>query len=152
MRGGKNRALQVPPIVPYKALGNFSKALYGTTGTCSARFFCPVMSKPLPAFTCRILYFCHKTKTEEITQANHNATTTVKPVNQLKRNAITLYMYPTKSAGKRSQASHKWLRFCFSWDNEVIFKPTPAIRDLRYFGTAESSCGYKLTSLLIYSP
>ena len=36
----KNRALQVPPVVPYKALGTFSKALYGTTrGTCSARFF-----------------------------------------------------------------------------------------------------------------
>ena len=31
-------------VVPYKALGNFSKALYGTTGgTCSARFFRPVM-------------------------------------------------------------------------------------------------------------
>ena len=35
---------KVPPVVPYKALGNFSKALYGTTGsTCSARFFRPVM-------------------------------------------------------------------------------------------------------------
>ena len=39
MTGRKNRALQVPPVVPYKALGNFPKALYGTTeGTCSARF------------------------------------------------------------------------------------------------------------------
>ena len=46
MTGQKNRALQVPYIVPYKALGNFSKALYGTTGgTCSARFFRPVMSQ-----------------------------------------------------------------------------------------------------------
>ena len=45
MTGQKNRALQVPYIVPYKALGNFSKALYGTTGgTCSARFFRPVMT------------------------------------------------------------------------------------------------------------
>ena len=38
---------KVPPVVPYKALGNFSKALYGTTGgTCSARFFRPVMEHP----------------------------------------------------------------------------------------------------------
>ena len=45
MTGRKSRALQVPYIVPYNALGNFSKALYGTTGgTCSARFFRPVMS------------------------------------------------------------------------------------------------------------
>ena len=44
MTGHKNRALQVPPVVPYKALGNFPKALYRTTGgTCSARFFRPVM-------------------------------------------------------------------------------------------------------------
>ena len=34
------RALKVPPVVPYKALENFSKALYGTTGgTYSARIF-----------------------------------------------------------------------------------------------------------------
>ena len=40
----KNRALQVPDVVPYKALEKFSKALYGTTEcTCSARFFRPVM-------------------------------------------------------------------------------------------------------------
>ena len=38
----KNRALQVPPVVPYKALGNFPKDLYGATaGTWSARFFFP---------------------------------------------------------------------------------------------------------------
>ena len=44
MTGRKNRALEVPPVTPYKALENFSKALYGTTrGTCSARFFRPVM-------------------------------------------------------------------------------------------------------------
>ena len=44
MTGRKSSALQVPYLVPYKALGNFSKALYGTTrGTCSARFFRPVM-------------------------------------------------------------------------------------------------------------
>ena len=30
--GRKNRALQVPPVVPYKALEKFSKALYGATG------------------------------------------------------------------------------------------------------------------------
>ena len=36
----KNRVLQIPPVVPYKSLGNFWKALYETTGgTCSARFF-----------------------------------------------------------------------------------------------------------------
>ena len=39
------RGLQVPPVVPYKALEKFSKALYGTTGgTYSARVFRPVMS------------------------------------------------------------------------------------------------------------
>ena len=32
MTGRKNRALQVPPVVPYKALGKFPKALFGTTG------------------------------------------------------------------------------------------------------------------------
>ena len=30
MTGRKNRALQVPYVGPYKALGNFPKALYGT--------------------------------------------------------------------------------------------------------------------------
>ena len=39
MRGRKNRALQVPPVAPYKALENFCKALYGT----SAQFFRPLM-------------------------------------------------------------------------------------------------------------
>ena len=44
MTGRENCALQVPPIVPNKAVGNLSNALYGTTGgTCSARFFRPVM-------------------------------------------------------------------------------------------------------------
>ena len=44
MTGRKNLAVQVPLVVPYKALEKFSKALYGTTGgTCSARFFRPVM-------------------------------------------------------------------------------------------------------------
>ena len=44
MTGRKNRTLQVPVLVPYKALEKFSKALYGTTrGTYSARFFRPVM-------------------------------------------------------------------------------------------------------------
>ena len=42
----KNRALQVPPVVPYKALEKFPKALYGTTsGTCSVRFFLSVMDR-----------------------------------------------------------------------------------------------------------
>ena len=37
MTGRKNRVLQVPPVVPHKALGKFPKALFGTTGrTCSA--------------------------------------------------------------------------------------------------------------------
>ena len=41
MTGWKKCALQVPTVVPYKAIG---KALYGTKGgTCSARFFRPVM-------------------------------------------------------------------------------------------------------------
>ena len=45
MTGRKNRALQVPLFVSYKALENFLKALYGTTeGTCSAQFFRPVMA------------------------------------------------------------------------------------------------------------
>ena len=45
MTGRKNRALEVPLVAPYKALGNFPKALYGTTGgTCSARFFRPLMA------------------------------------------------------------------------------------------------------------
>lgn len=40
------RALWVPPVVPYKALEKFSKALYGTAGgACSARVFRPVMSR-----------------------------------------------------------------------------------------------------------
>ena len=44
MTGRKNRALQVHLVLPYKALEKFPKALYGTTGgTCSARFFRPVM-------------------------------------------------------------------------------------------------------------
>ena len=44
MTGRKNRALQVPLFVPYKALENFLKALYGTTeGTYSARVFRPVI-------------------------------------------------------------------------------------------------------------
>ena len=49
MTGRKTRALQVPPVVPYKALEKFSKALYGTTGgTYSARVFRPVMIKVAP--------------------------------------------------------------------------------------------------------
>ena len=44
----KNRALQVPYFVPYKALENFFKVLYGTTGgTCSAQFFRPVIKKEI---------------------------------------------------------------------------------------------------------
>ena len=44
MTGRTNRALQVPPVFPYKALEKFPKALYGTTeGTCSSPFFRPVM-------------------------------------------------------------------------------------------------------------
>ena len=40
----KKRALQVPAVAPYKSLGKFPKALYGTTGgTCNARFFRSVM-------------------------------------------------------------------------------------------------------------
>ena len=40
----KNRALQVPLLVPYKELEKFSKALYEEMGdTCSARFFRSVM-------------------------------------------------------------------------------------------------------------
>ena len=36
MTGRESRVLQVPSVVPYKALGKFPKALYGTTGsTCS---------------------------------------------------------------------------------------------------------------------
>ena len=45
MTGRKICALQAAPVVPYKALGNFCKALYGTMGgTCSAQCFRPVMN------------------------------------------------------------------------------------------------------------
>ena len=44
----ENRTLQVPPVVPYKALENFFKVLYGTTrGTCTAQFFRPVIKKEI---------------------------------------------------------------------------------------------------------
>ena len=44
MTGRKNRPLQVPHVVPYKALEKFPNAMYGTTeGTYSSRFFCPDM-------------------------------------------------------------------------------------------------------------
>ena len=47
MTGRKNRALQVPHVVQYKALGKLSKAFYETTGgTCGARFFRPVILDP----------------------------------------------------------------------------------------------------------
>ena len=47
MTGRKTRALWVPPVVPYKALENFSKALYGTTGgSYSARVLRPAMLQP----------------------------------------------------------------------------------------------------------
>ena len=40
----RTSALQVPPVVPHKALGNFPKAFSGTTGgTYSALVFRPVM-------------------------------------------------------------------------------------------------------------
>ena len=52
MTGRKNRALLVPPAVPYKALEKFSKALYGPAGgTYSARFFRPVMCYVSMMFT-----------------------------------------------------------------------------------------------------
>ena len=58
MTGRKTRALQVQQIVPYRALGKFTRTLYGTTeGTCSARVFRPVMRglqrglQPLPCTT-----------------------------------------------------------------------------------------------------
>ena len=39
------RIMRAPPVVPYKALEKFSKALYGTAGgTYSARVFRPVMT------------------------------------------------------------------------------------------------------------
>ena len=44
MTGRKSCELQVPLIVPYKALEKFPKDLCGATGgTCSARFFRPVV-------------------------------------------------------------------------------------------------------------
>ena len=72
MTGRKNCALQVPLVVPYKALEKFSKALYGATeGTCSARFFRPVMTpscyrnqdklrpdEPLDSYA-DLTYFCN---------------------------------------------------------------------------------------------
>ena len=44
MTGRKTCALLVPPAVPYNALENFSKAMYGATeSTYSAHIFRPVM-------------------------------------------------------------------------------------------------------------
>ena len=44
MTGRKMHAQQVPPVVPYKALGKFPNVLYGTmVGTCSACIFRSVM-------------------------------------------------------------------------------------------------------------
>ena len=62
MTGRKNRALQVPYVVPYKTLENFSKALYGTTrGTCSARFFRPAMivTAKKENFIARGFFYCN---------------------------------------------------------------------------------------------
>ena len=57
----------LPPVVPYKALEKFSKALYGTTGgTYSERVFCPVMyislasSKPYHSYSIVTLWVCSK--------------------------------------------------------------------------------------------
>ena len=48
MTGRKTCALYVPSVVPYNALENFSKALYGATGgTYSAHVFRPVMTPNL---------------------------------------------------------------------------------------------------------
>ena len=50
MTGWKNHALQVPPVVLYKALGKFLHSLFGTTGViCGAQFFpsCHVTNKNL---------------------------------------------------------------------------------------------------------
>ena len=44
MTGQKNRALLVPFVVPYKALGNFPKPFYATKGRC---------------LQCKIFPFCH---------------------------------------------------------------------------------------------
>ena len=58
MTGWKTRALQVPPVVPYKALEKFSKALYGTTGgTYSGRVFRPVMLRARRYRFCSEGYF-----------------------------------------------------------------------------------------------
>ena len=55
MTGRKNRTMQVPVVVPYKALENFSKALYETTrGTYSAPFFRPVMSDDSDLYECQM--------------------------------------------------------------------------------------------------
>ena len=59
------RALSVPPVVPYKALEKFSKALYGTTGgTYSARVFRPVMlpQEELRELTVSQLFSTHRQK------------------------------------------------------------------------------------------
>ena len=51
----KTRALQVPPVFPCKALGKFSKALYGTReGTHSALISRPVMKNNLTGITLRV--------------------------------------------------------------------------------------------------
>ena len=44
----KHYALQVPPVVPYKTLEKFPRALCGTTGgNCSARIFRPVSRRAI---------------------------------------------------------------------------------------------------------
>lgn len=59
MTGRKTRALQVPPVVPCKALENFSKALYGTSiGTYSARVFRPVMKWIMSLANCELHFIC----------------------------------------------------------------------------------------------
>ena len=69
MTGRKNRVLQVPPVVLYKALEKFSKALYGTTeGTCSAQFFRPVMtlsSRP-PGLPCKHMFLSDSEVSQKI--------------------------------------------------------------------------------------
>ena len=60
MTGWKICALQVPPVVPHKALGIFSKALYlyGTMrGTCSVQCFRPVVLCKMFFITLNLLFY-----------------------------------------------------------------------------------------------
>lgn len=69
-------ALWVPPVVPYKALENFSKGLCGTAGgACIARIFRPVMRDGLKKsyrVQAHVTFFCVTTTLHMKNRNNNN--------------------------------------------------------------------------------